>query len=337
MFKTKQYKCGLVGKWHLGTSDSLLPTAQGFDFERMIAKNGLDYYNYTITSKNKTVFEDKGEDYLTDKLTDYGIEFIQQNKDQPFFLFLTYSAPHVVLVPRADKLRKYFFKYSRFDKPYNPNYAAMLESLDDGVGRILHTLREMQIEKNTILIFTSDNGGVGLDELGPTPTNLEPLRAWKGHVYEGGIRIPLIVNWPDKIKPAQINENLVVNTDFFPTFASLLGIKENKKDPKDGKNMLNTWFDPAIPLNRGPVYWHYPHFSNQKGRPSGAIRDGDYKLVENYENGKTELFNLANDVGEKNDLSKTHPEKLKDLRDKFRAWQKEVRANMPPPNPDFQK
>ena len=142
IFSGKGYTCGMVGKWHLGSADSLLPTAQGFAYERMIAKNGLDYYNYTITSKNKQVFEDRGENYLTDKLTDYGVEFIRENSGNPFFLFLSYSAPHVVLVPRGDKLKKYFFKYEKFSGKYNPNYAAMIESLDDGVGRVLQTLRE---------------------------------------------------------------------------------------------------------------------------------------------------------------------------------------------------
>jgi arylsulfatase A len=121
IFRSKGYECGMVGKWHLGTADSLLPSAQGFSYERMIAKNGLDYYNYTISSKNQTVFEDGGEHYLTDKLTDYGVEFIRQNGDKPFFLFLSYSVPHVVLVPRGDKLRKYFFKYEKFNGKYNPN------------------------------------------------------------------------------------------------------------------------------------------------------------------------------------------------------------------------
>ena len=336
MFRTQGYECGMVGKWHLGTADSLLPSAQGFSYERMIAKNGLDYYNYTITNKNKTVFADHGDDYLTDKLTDYGVEFIRQRGDKPFFLFLSYSVPHVVLVPRGDKLRKYFSKYEKFDGKYNPNYAAMLESLDDGVGRVLQTLRELNLARNTLVIFTSDNGGVGLAELGPIPTNLEPMRAWKGHVYEGGIRIPMIVNWPGNILPAQVNKNYVTNTDYFPTFIDLLGIRNTTKE-LDGKSMLSTWRDASAPFKRGPVYWHYPHFSNQLGRPSGAIRDGAYKLIESYETGKIELFNLLVDVGEQNDLSSSDPKRLKSMLADFRKWQKEVNANMPLPNPEYRK
>lgn len=336
VFRTRGYACGMVGKWHLGTADSLLPSAPGFSYERMIARNGLDYYNYTITSGNQTVFEDTGHHYLTDKLTDYGVEFIRAHQRGPFFLYLSYSAPHVLIVPRADKLRKYFFKYEKFEGKYNPNYAAMMESLDDGVGRILSTLEELQLADNTLVIFTSDNGGVGLPELGPTPTNLEPYRAWKGHVYEGGIRVPMIVRWPQKISPGTINENYVVNTDYFPTLLEVLAVK-NPSGHHDGKSMLPTWLDLSAPFDRGQVYWHYPHFSNQLGRPAGAMRDGDFKLVESYESGKVELYNLAADVGEKNDLSTSQPEKLRSMLRDFRTWQKEARVNMPLPNPAYRK
>jgi len=336
VLRAKQYECGMVGKWHLGTADSLLPSAQGFHYERMIARNGLDYYNYTISRKNETVFEDHGESYLTDKLTDYGVEFIRQNKDKPFFLYLSYSAPHVLLVPRGDKLRKYFFKYEKFNGRYNPNYGAMLESMDDGVGRILETLREFQLTDNTLVIFTSDNGGVGLPELGPIPTDLSPLRAWKGHVYEGGIRIPMIVNWPGKVPPGRVNENYTTNTDYFPTFLELMEIKEAEKN-LDGKSLLSTWLDPSASFDRGSVYWHYPHFSNQLGRPAGAIRNGMFKLVESYETGKVELYNVAEDIGEENDLSDSQPRKVKSMLADFRKWQKQVNANMPRSNPDYQK
>ena len=336
ILSSKQYACGMVGKWHLGTADSLLPSAQGFAYERMIARNGLDYYNYTITSQNRTVFEDQGQNYLTDKLTDFGVEFIRQRKDEPFFLYLSYSVPHVLLVPRGDKLRKYFFKYGKFGGKYNPNYAAMLESLDDGVGRVLQTLRELRLTDNTLVIFTSDNGGVGLPELGPIPTDLAPLRAWKGHVYEGGIRIPMIVSWPGKIKAGVVNENYTTNTDYFPTFLDMMEM-DNANRKLDGKSLMSTWLDPAMPFNRGPVYWHYPHFSNQLGRPSGAMRDGQYKLVESYETGNIELFDLSRDVSEEKDLSKSHPEKVRTMLAGFRKWQQDVDANMPLPNPEYGK
>ena len=195
LFKTKGYTTGMVGKWHLGNHDSIAPWNQGFDYSRMIGKNGLDYYNYSvyIDSYNKE-FADSGNIYLIDKLTDYGVEFIRNNSGKPFFLYLAYSAPHVFIIPRGDKLRKYFVKYGTTDEKFNPYYSAMLESLDDGVGKIMKTLEEKGLLENTMVVFTSDNGGLGLDELGPTPTSNSPLRKWKGHIYEGGIRVPAIVS-----------------------------------------------------------------------------------------------------------------------------------------------
>ena len=164
----KGYTTGMVGKWHLGGHDSIAPWNQGFDYTRMIGKNGLDYYNYSIfIDSYKDEFIDKGTEYLTDKLTDYGVEFIEQSKEKPFFLYLAYSAPHVVIVPRPDKMMKYFRKYNDADEKFNPYYSAMVESIDDGVGRIIETLKEVAALENTLIIFTSDNGGLGLDELGP--------------------------------------------------------------------------------------------------------------------------------------------------------------------------
>ncbi|GGN13557.1 hypothetical protein GCM10010967_57160 [Dyadobacter beijingensis] len=269
----------MVGKWHLGTGDSTSPERQGFDYVRVIAKNGLDYYNYTITSGGQTVFEDKGQSYLTDKLTDYAVEYIRNNHSRPFFLYLTYSAPHVMLVPRADKLGYYFREYSKHGGKFNPNYAAMLESMDDGVGRVVRQLAESHLLDNTIIIFTSDNGGLGLAELGPVPTNLEPLRKWKGHVYEGGIKVPLVIQWPGRIKANVQTDSQVIGTDYFVTFSDILGLK-NQQVPPDGKSFLDVLQNPDKPADRGAIFWHYPHFSNQQGRPAGAVREGDFKLVE---------------------------------------------------------
>ncbi|WP_420146837.1 sulfatase [Spirosoma sp.] len=331
------YQTGMVGKWHLGNADSTAPAAQGFAFDRVIDKNGLDYYNYTITAKGKTVFEDKGTHYLTDKLTDYAVEFIDQNKTHPFFLYLTYSAPHIMLVPRSDKLKYYFNTYATRSKgKYNPNYAAMIESMDDGVGRVVEQLAKHKLLDSTILVFTSDNGGLGLPELGPTPTNLEPLRAWKGHVYEGGIRIPLIFWWKGQIPERSETKNYITGTDFVPTFLEVLDSKEHPDSP-DGKSFYQVLKKPKQPTDRGAIFWHYPHFSNQEGRPAAAIRQGDYKLVELYETGKLELYNLNDDVSERNDLSASLPEKTKELAELLKKWRSEVKANMPEPNPDYKK
>jgi arylsulfatase A-like enzyme len=328
------YATGMVGKWHLGSGDSVAPASQGFGYDRVIARNGLDYYNYSITSRGRELFVDQGKDYLTDKLTDYAVEFIDQNRDRPFFLYLAYSAPHVFIVPRGDKLRPYLQRYNEFGGRYNPYYAAMLESLDDGVGRVLARLRELNLDENTIVVFTSDNGGLGIDELGPVPTTNEPLRAWKGFVYEGGARVPLIVSWPGRVPENATNDHYITGTDYLPTFMEILGVR-TLPSPLDGRSFLSTLRDPAAPFDRGAIFWHYPHFSNQTSRPAGAVRMGSYKLVESLETGKLELFDLGADPSERTDLSARLPAKARELHALLVRWREEVGANMPLPSPAY--
>jgi arylsulfatase A-like enzyme len=338
LLKTKGYTTGMVGKWHLGNEDSMTPWAQGFDYSRMIGKNGLDYYNYTIfLDSYKNEFTDNGTDYLTDKLTDYGIEFIQQNAEKPFLLYMAYSAPHVFIVPRGDKLKKYMLKYGNSEEKFNPYYSAMVESIDDGVGRIVQSLKEQGLLENTIIIFTSDNGGLGLDELGPTPTNLAPLRKWKGHIYEGGTRVPAIVNWPAKIDAGIVSESYFSTIDYLPTFCEITGISDIPKNV-DGESILPLLLNPEnqTAQNR-PLFWHYPHFSNQLGRPAGSVRVGDYKLVELYETGTLELYNLKDDISEANDLSGKMKDKTNEMYLMLKSWRKDMNAQMPIPNPDFGK
>lgn len=327
--KNLGYQTAMIGKWHLGGGDSLAPWGQGFDYTRMIGKNGLDYYNYSIYEDSyNNEFKDDGSTYLTDKLTDYSVDFIQkQEKNKPFFLFLSYSAPHVLLVPKGNKLRKYFFKYEKYNGKYNPNYAAMIESMDDGVGKIIAQLKKQNLLENTLIVFTSDNGGVGLPELGPIPTDSHPLRKWKGHVYEGGIRVPTIFFWQGQIAPQQICNQYFTNTDYLPTFLELLG--EKHQISPDAKSFALLLKNPNLDIQREAIFWHYPHFSNQMGRPAGAVRLGDWKLVENYENNRLELFNLAEDIQEARDLSLDNPKKTKELHQILINWRKEVHANMP--------
>ncbi len=330
------YSTGMVGKWHLGGHDSIAPWSQGFDYTRMIGKNGLDYYNYSIYEDSfQNEFFDKGTEYLTDKLTDYGEEFISVNKDKPFFLYLSYSSPHVVIVPRPDKLMKYFRKYGQSDEKFNPYYSAMVESIDDGVGRIIERLKEEGLLENTLIIFTSDNGGLGMDELGPTPTSILPLRKWKGHVYEGGIRVPAIVSWTGKV-PAGISSDAYFSSiDYFPTFCELTGISKLPGNI-DGQSVLSLFLDPdARKENERHLFWHYPHFSNQMGRPAGAVRVGDFKLVESYETGELELYDLENDISESKNLSMTMKQKTQELYKLLSDWRKNVNAQMPLPNPEY--
>lgn len=338
LLRNAGYTTGMVGKWHLGNQDSIAPWNQGFDYSRMIGKNGLDYYNYSIfeDSYNKE-FTDKGSNYLTDRLTSYGIEFIEKNRETPFFLYLAYSAPHVGIIPRPDKLMKYFIKYNNSSEKFNPYYAALVESIDDGVGRIVETLKKNNLLENTLVIFTSDNGGLGLDELGPTPTSMLPLRKWKGYVYEGGIRVPAIFSWHGKIKPGLTSDACFSTIDYLPTLCELTGIKEIPGNV-DGISVLNVLMNREENLfKERPLFWHYPHFSNQLGRPAGAVRMGDFKLVESYETGILELYDLKNDISESTDLSEKMKTKTRELHNLLIEWRKKVNANMPVPNPDFKK
>lgn len=326
--KEAGYHTGMVGKWHLGTDKGQLPWDQGFDFSRMIGKNGLDYYNYSIFEDSfEKAFEDDGTNYLTDKLTDYALEFIAQKREKPYFLYLAYSAPHVLIIPRGDKLKPYLFKYNKFEGAYNPYYAAMIESIDDGVGAIYNRIKDRGELENTLFIFTSDNGGLGLDELGPVPTNLAPLRKWKGHIYEGGSRIPAIVSWKGKIPDGVKSDFSFSNVDYMETILSIIG--KPYQPSNDSRNIKPAFFDPDIKNSDWPIYWHYPHFSNQMGRPAAAIRWGDFKLVERYENNRLELYNIAEDISESRDLSLEKPQLVQQLFEKLNAWRTDVQANMP--------
>jgi arylsulfatase A-like enzyme len=333
LLKEAGYSTGMVGKWHLGGHDSIAPWNQGFDYSRMIGKNGLDYYNYSIyLDSYKNEFTDKGVDYLTDKLTDYGVEFISANKEKPFFLYLAYSAPHVVIVPRPDKLMKYFRKYEEAEDKFNPYYSAMMESLDDGVGRVMEALKSNGLLENTLIVFTSDNGGLGLDELGPAPTSNLPLRKWKGHVYEGGIRIPAIISWKGRIEQTGTSGEYFSTIDYLPTLCEITQIKKIPADV-DGLSIVPLLSGKNdIDMSR-PLFWHYPHFSNQLGRPAGAVRVGDYKLVENYETNKLELFNLKNDISESEDISGEMKDKTAELYKLLVDWRRSVNAQMPVQNP----
>jgi len=208
-----------------------------------------------------------------------------------------------------------------------------VESIDDGVGRIIERLREEGLLERTLIIFTSDNGGLGLDELGPTPTSVLPLRKWKGHVYEGGIRVPAIVSWEGKVPSGFISDTYFSSIDYFPTLCELAGIKKLPENV-DGKSVLSLFLQPESqkPEER-PVYWHYPHFSNQLGRPAGAVRVGDYKLVESYETGELELYDLENDISESKNLSLTMKQKTQELYKLLVQWRKSLNANMPVKNP----
>jgi arylsulfatase A-like enzyme len=207
----------------------------------------------------------------------------------------------------------------------------MVEAMDLAVGKVLDGLKTHGLEDNTVVFFMSDNGGLSTSEGHPT-SNL-PLRGGKGWMYEGGIREPMMVRWPGVTKPGSVNETPVTSTDFFPTIMEMAGLKPQVPLPIDGVSFTTALRGKEH--KRGPLYWHYPHYGNQGNAPTAAIRDGDWKLIEWYEDGRLELFNLREDIGEKNDLAKKHPDKVKTLVAQLAQWRKETGARMPTPNKKF--
>jgi arylsulfatase A len=327
--KSVGYSTAMIGKWHLGGNEGESPWEQGFDYTRMIGKNGLHYYNNSIfedSFKNEKIID--STQYLTDVLGSYAVDFIaKQQTAKPFFLYLNFSAPHVFLEAKQEKLQKYKQKLAKVGGEHNPTYAAMIESVDEGVKRIVQELTNKNLMANTLIIFTSDNGGVGLPELGPTPTSNAPYKKWKGHCYEGGIKIPAIFYWEDNLKPNIEDVNQFVHTDYFATFAKLSGYEmDEMPDSKVIKSLIR-----SIEFNKveRPLYWHYPHFSNQEGRPAGAMREGRWKIIRSYETNVTELYDLQTDIAEANNLAMKYPEILRSLNKKFDDWLKSVDANMP--------
>ena len=208
----------------------------------------------------------------------------------------------------------------------------MVESVDQSVGRVMRKLDDLRIADRTVIFFTSDNGGLSVKEGPNTPsTSNAPLRAGKGYLYEGGIREPLVIHWPGTAKAGSVCNVPVSSVDFFPTILEMAGLPEQQVDGVSLVPLLKQ----TGGLKRDGLYWHYPHYSNQGGKPGGAIRKGDYKLIEFYEDGKLELYNLKDDIGEKTDLASKMPQKAREMRDMLREWRKAVDAQMPTPNPSY--
>ncbi len=248
--------------------------------------------------------------------------FIRRHRDVPFFLYLSHQAPHTPLQAKAGLVAAFAAKPEAGKTRNNPALAAMLADIDDGVGRILNTLRELGLEENTLIIFTSDNGGES------RVTSNQPLRGGKSELYEGGIRVPLIVRYPGKIPAGSITAEPVSTVDYFPTLLTFTGATAAPGHVLDGKDLSSLWRDGRAPERRS-FFWHYPlakpHFLG--GRSSGAMREGDWKLIEFFDRPQVELYNLATDPGESRDLSASEPERLAAMRDMLSQWRNEVGAS----------
>ncbi|MCK9506911.1 MAG: sulfatase [Pigmentiphaga sp.] len=402
VLKDNGYKTAIIGKWHLG-EDSLTCENQGFEYHKPYRYlKGWPARSY-FSPYNMPGLEDGPEDeYLTDRMTDEAIGYITENKDKPFFLYLSHYAVHDPIEGRPDLVKKYEEKLKKMPKPEgkpfilegnpddrnpltreeldcmidtkkyegfkilpnrtvkikqfqdNVQFAAMVESLDESVGRIMQTLKDLGIEDNTIVIFASDNGGMSAANFGNpgrivpkdrldksfASSNL-PLRGAKGFMYEGGIRVPTIIKWPNQGKSNLVTDIPVISVDYYPTILEMVGINTNNLNHiMDGKSLLpilskksrNTDND----FKTRPLYWHFPHYSNHGMQsPGGAIRQGRYKLLEYFENGIVQLFDLEADPSEQVDLSRIKPKVADELRTMLHQWRKSVNAQMMLPNPDY--
>jgi hypothetical protein len=255
-------------------------------------------------------------------------EFIEQNRTRPFFCYVPHNNPHIPLAAKPELVEKN-------KDAFHPVYAAMIETLDDAVGRLMRKVEDLGLADRTIFIFTSDNGGLHVLEFPGTPaTHNTPYRSGKGFVYEGGLREPLIVRWPGKVAPGSTCETPLVLTDLVPTLLEAAGVDPAKTvGPLDGVSVMKLLRGEPMPPR--PLFWHFPNYTNQGGLPAGAVRDGDWKLVEQYEDGSVELYNLADDIGETTDLAAKEPEKAEELRRMFHQWRQRIGAQMPSPNPEF--
>jgi arylsulfatase A-like enzyme len=324
VLKVAHYATASIGKWHLGPPECW-PDKQGFDLNVGGCDKGQPP-SYFSPYKIPTLKDGPDGEFLSDRLTTEALTFIESNKDKPFFLYFPHYAVHTPIQAKQSVIDKYKAKQNK-DAPHNnPGYAALVESVDDSVGRLLAKLEELKLSERTIIFFTSDNGGL----LGCTSN--APLRAGKGSAYEGGVRVPLIVKWPGIVKPGSVCHTPVISADFYPTLIDLAGFRTPPvNQPVDGESLWHL-LRSNTPLTRDALYWHYPHYHPGGATPYGAVRAGDFRLVEFYEDSRVELYNLKDDIGESKELAAAMPEKAAALRQKLHDWRKQVGAQMPAPN-----
>jgi len=326
--KPAGYATASIGKWHLGGPE-YWPDKQGFDLNFAGTDQGQPP-SYFAPYKIQTVPSAPDGEYLTDRLAEEACKFIDANKDRPFFLYLPHYAVHSPLMAKKEMIEKFRAKADPASGQKNATYAAMIQSVDESVGRVCAKLDELGLADRTAVIFMSDNGGVA------NTTSNAPLRAGKGTFYEGGIREPLIVRWPGVVKPGTTSDEVVISIDFFPTILEMAGLAPDP-DPRHALDGIS--FAAVLKqtgrLTREAVYWHYPHYHPGGATPGSIIRAGQWKLIEYFEDGRVELYNLREDLGEIKDLAAAMPEKTQELRKKLADWRASVGAQMPTPNPDY--
>ena len=341
--KSKGYSTFFAGKWHLGPKEEYFPQNRGFDFNFGGWNKGGPYTGkmYFAPFENPQLKPESPDgEHLPTRLARETKDFISENSEGPFFAYLSFYSVHTPLMGRPDLVEKYreraaaitekeFGTEEQFlgDKPRRVRivqkhavYAAMVEAMDQAVGEVLQQLDDSGVADNTIVIFTSDNGGLSTSE--GSPTSNMPLRGGKGWIYEGGIREPWLIRFPGVTEAGSVNDDPICSIDVFPTIANAAQLEFDHEI--DGIDLRPTLQGEA--LEREALYWHYPHYSNQGGMPAGAIRMGDFKLIERYEDGRVHLYNLKDDIGEQVDLVSQHPEKVESMRSKLHEWYRDTGA-----------
>ena len=326
MLKPHGYTSASIGKWHLG-DEPYYPETQGFDLNVGGTKKGQPP-SYFSPYQIPTLQDGPEGENLTDRMAAEAIHFIEQNRDRTFFVYLPFFAVHTPLQAKKEYIEKYQAKIQPGMAQHDPVYASMVQNVDESVGRVLARLDELGMAERTLVIFTSDNGG-----LIPKTSNL-PLRAGKGSAYEGGVRVPMIVRGKGWVRPGSVCDTPVMSIDLFPTILDILQIPQDAEHPVDGVSLAPLLQESGT-FHREALYWHYPHYHPGGAHPYGAVRRGDDRLIEFYEDGALELYNLKEDIGEKRNLVKENPEKTRELHRMLHAWLSETKAQMPTPNPDY--
>ena len=339
VLKSAGYVTAHIGKWHLGGSGSL-PQDHGFDVNIAGDQAGTPVSYVAPFHRGESSMPGLADaapgEYLTDRLTSEAERFIDANREKPFFLNLAHYAVHTPLTAKTNLIAKYRSAARPGAAQTNAVYAAMIESLDDSIGRVLRKLDDLKLSTNTLVIFTSDNGGLAVREGPATPsTSNAPLRAGKGYLYEGGLRVPLLARWPGTIAAGSTNETPVCSMDWFSTLLEVARVDGATVPPSDGVSLVPLLRRSGA-INRETLYWHYPHYANQGGKPGGVIREADFKLIEFYESGYLELYDLNNDPDETNNIAGALPQKANALAKKLAEWRAAVGAQMMTTNADYQ-
>ncbi len=357
--KEAGYKTFFAGKWHLGQDSIYWPEYQGFDVNKGGWRVGSPQGGYFSPWVNPRLGNGPEGEHLTDRLTSESIQFLESINDDPFLLYLSFYAVHTPLQAKEELIRKYEKKTDSLrlnqmeqtvtDRDWmktappggtfverivqgHPVYSGMIETLDINVGRILDKLEELDLEDHTIIFFMSDNGGLATAE--GSPTSNMPLRAGKGWLYEGGIREPMFIKWPGSANTGKTCDIPVISTDFYPTILEMAGLDLMPGQHMDGISLVPL-LKGEVTIDERPIFWHYPHYSNQGGKPGAIVRLCNYKLIEFFEDNKVELYDLKSDIGEQNNLSDEMPDKVNELLEILHSWQEEVDARMMDPNPDY--